>query len=191
MGGQKSFFSGYRSRIVPVPDELRGRAVVVEAWGWLGSAGGFQVVGVTRPRGRYTEKRAGESGVMREKAHILLEPGECEELRIIRGTHMAGRWKVRFLDAMSVEAMPSKVRGGASRFFRCPAPGTRIAARFGDAGGRLGVYDERGRCIRVLAGRGHRFDDVVTVPDVKGLLAVEGPELKWGPLTKWSLEVVN
>ncbi|KOX05208.1 hypothetical protein ADL04_06930 [Streptomyces sp. NRRL B-3648] len=143
-----------------VPEELHGRAVVVEAWGWLGSAGGFQVVGVTRPRGRYTEKRAGESGATREKAHILLEPGECEEVRIIRGTHMSGRWKVRFLDAMSVEAMPSKVRGGASRFFRCPARGTRIAAQFGDAGGRLGVYDERGRCTRVLAGRGHRFDDV-------------------------------
>ncbi|WP_267889379.1 hypothetical protein [Streptomyces sp. NRRL B-3648] len=30
-----------------------------------------------------------------------------------------------------------------------------------------------------------------TVPDAKGLLAVEGPELKWGPLTKWSLEVVS
>ncbi|MBL1081463.1 hypothetical protein JK359_05630 [Streptomyces actinomycinicus] len=186
-GDRENYFSGYGSRVLEIPKELRGRAVIVEAWGWLGSGGGFQVVGVNRPGGRYTEKTAGESGAMREKAHILLGPGECDEVRIIRGWKMQGRWKVRFVDAMSVGPLPPKAQGGASRFFRCPAPGARISAEFGDAGGRLGIYDERGRCIRVLAGRGHRFDDVVTVPDVQGVLAVEGPELKWGPMTAWSL----
>ncbi|CAL9530229.1 hypothetical protein [Streptomyces sp. enrichment culture] len=161
-GDRKNYFSGYKSRVLEVPEELRGRAVIVEAWRWSGSTGGFE-----------------------------LEPGQCEEVRLIRGYKMLGRWKVRFVDAMSAGPLPARVKGGASRFFQCPAPGTRIAAEFGDAGGRLGVYNEQGRCIRVLAGRSHRFDDVVTVPEVQGLLAVEGPELKWGPMTKWSLRVQN
>ncbi|MBR8641299.1 hypothetical protein KEF29_23200 [Streptomyces tuirus] len=172
-----------------MPEELRERPVVIEAWGWIGSASGFEVVGVTEPRGRYTETYAGRSGSGREGAHILLEPGQCDSVRIMRGWKMSGRWKIRFLDATSMPPLPPKVKGGASRFFQCPAPGTRIAAEFGDAGGRLGIYNDKGRCVRVLAGRDHRFDDVVVVPDVKGVLAVERPELKWGPMTKWSLRV--
>ncbi|MFC4469945.1 hypothetical protein ACFPH6_36520 [Streptomyces xiangluensis] len=62
---------------------------------------------------------------------------------------------------------------------------------FDDAGGRLAIYNEQGRCIRVLAGRSHRFDDVVVVPDVSGVLSVEGPELKWGAMTTWSLQIEN
>lgn len=191
LGERKNYFSGFRSRVLEIPEELRGRAVIAEAWGWIGSAGGFQVVGVTRPRGRYTEKTAGSAGVGRDVAHILVEPGQCEQVRIIRGYRMQGRWKVRFVDAMSVGPLSARAKGCASRFFQCPAPGTQIAAEFGDAGGRLGIYNEQGRCIRVLAGRSHRFDEVVTVPDVQGLLAVEGPELKWGPMTKWSLRIQN
>ncbi|POX55293.1 hypothetical protein C3489_10865 [Streptomyces sp. Ru71] len=104
---------------------------------------------------------------------------------------MSGRWKIRFLDAMSVGPLPPKAKGSASRFFQCPAPGTRLTAEFGDAGGRLGIYNEMGRCIRVLAGRSHRFDDVIVVPDVNGVLAIEGPELKGGPMTTWSLRIEN
>jgi hypothetical protein len=184
----QNYFSGYASRVVEVPEELRGRPVVIEAWGWIGDAAGFAVVGVTEPRGRYTEKHAGSSGPMPgRKAHILLEPGQCESVRIVRGWRMSGRWKIRFLDAMSVEPLPPGVKGTASRFFQCPAPGTRLVATFGDAGGRLGIYNEKGRCVRVLAGRGHRFDADVVVPDVEGVLAVEGPDMKWGPMTTWSL----
>ncbi|MET9759899.1 hypothetical protein ABZ016_12700 [Streptomyces sp. NPDC006372] len=164
--------------------------MVIEAWGWIASLG-FEVVGVTEPRGRYTEQPAGSSGIGRERAHILLEPGQCESVRIMRGWKMSGRWKIRFLDAMSVGPLPPNIKGGASQFFQCPAPGTRLAVAFGDVGGRIGIYNEKGRCIRVLAGRGHRFDDVVTVPDVTGVLAVEGAELKWGPMTEWSLRTEN
>ncbi|MFI0810918.1 hypothetical protein [Streptomyces echinatus] len=188
--GAENYFSGYRSHVIEVPKELRGRPVVIEAWGWIASLG-FEVVGVTEPRGRYTEKYVGSSGIGRERAHILLEPGQCESVRILRGWKMSGRWKIRFLDAMSVGPLPPKVKGGASRFFQCPAPGSRLAVAFGDAGGRLGIYNEKGRCIRVLAGRGHRFDDLVVVPDVTGVLAVEGPELKWGSMTQWSLRIEN
>ncbi|MEU4462693.1 hypothetical protein AB0G20_03045 [Streptomyces sp. NPDC024017] len=53
------------------------------------------------------------------------------------------------------------------------------------------LVHEKGRCIRVLAGRGHRFDDVVVVPDVSGVLAVRGPESNWGPMTSWSLRIEN
>ncbi|WP_146075300.1 hypothetical protein [Streptomyces sp. Ru71] len=95
------------------------------------------------------------------------------------------------MDAMSVGPLPPKAKGSASRFFQCPAPGTRLTAEFGDAGGRLGIYNEMGRCIRVLAGRSHRFDDVIVVPDVNGVLAIEGPELKGGPMTTWSLRIEN
>ncbi|WP_037672739.1 hypothetical protein [Streptomyces griseus] len=178
--GTETGSSGYRSRVVGLPKQLRGRPVVIEAWGWIASPG-FEVVGVTEPRGRYTEKYAGSSGFGRERAHILLEPGQCESVRIMRGLKMSGRWKIRFLDAMSMGPLPPAAKGGASRFFQCPAPGTRIAARFGDSGGRLGIYNDKGRCVRVLAGRGHRFDDVVVVPEVHGVLAVERPESKWGP----------
>lgn len=190
-GERKNYFSGYKSRILEIPEELRGRAVIVEARGWIGSSGGFEVVGVTRPGGRYTEQRAGYTGTgSRQATHILLEPGECEEVRIIRGHKMEGRWKVRFLDAMTVGPLPTEVSGTSTRLFQCPAPGTRIAAEFGNIGGRLAIYDERGRRTRVLAEREHRFDEVVTIPDEQGLLAVESTHGgKWGPISKWSLRI--
>ncbi|MFQ6144409.1 hypothetical protein ACLMNJ_15215 [Streptomyces seoulensis] len=186
---REHYFSGYRSSTVEVPKKLRARPTLIEAWSWIGSGIGFKAVGVTSPGGRYTEKSLGESGVLRGKAHILFGPGECEEVRIIRGMNMVGRWKMRFADALSVEPLPPKATGKTSRVFQCPAPGTRLSARFGDVGGRLGVYDERGERVRVLAERGHRFDEMVTIPDVTGLLAVEGTLLQrdWGPMTEWTL----
>lgn len=186
--GEKWYFSGYGERVIELPEELRRRPVVIEAWGWIGS-GSFQVIGVTSPRGRHTERELGSSGTGRERAHILLAPGECDAVRIKRGVKMSGRWKIRFLDAMSVEPLPAKVRGEASRLFQCPAPGTRLAVEFGDVGGRLAIYDDDGRCTRVLAGRRNRFRDVVVVPDAAGVLAVEGEELKWRAMNPWSLEV--
>lgn len=191
IGERKNYFSGFRSRILEVPAELHGRAVIVEAWGWIGSTGGFQVFGVARPNGRYTEEYVGDSASGRQAAHMLLGAGECEEVRIIRGHKMDGRWKVRFVDAMSVRPLSAMEKGGVSRFFQCPAPGTRIAVEFGDAGGRLVIYNERGQRVRVLDERNHRFGEVITIPDEQGLLAVERPNLKWGPMTKWSLRIQN
>ncbi|MFJ2650390.1 hypothetical protein ACIO1C_27170 [Streptomyces sp. NPDC087420] len=173
-----------------MPKKLRERPVRIEAWGRFPSMG-FKVVGVTEPGGRYTENHAGTSGIGRERAHILLVPGQCASVRIMRGWKMSGRWKIRFVDAMIAEPLPPKVKATVSQLFQCPAPGTRIAATFGDAGGRLAIYNEKGRRIATLTGREHRFDDVVVVPDVKGLLAVEGPESKWGPMTRWSLRTEN
>ncbi|MEV0495929.1 hypothetical protein [Streptomyces atratus] len=180
-------FSGYGERVIELSKELQRRAVVIEAWGWVGSLG-FEVIGVTEPAGRYTERPLGDSGIGREKGHILLAPGECEAVRIRRGWKMSGRWKVRFLDALSVGEFPLEARGGASRLFTCPAPGTKLAVEFGDGGGRLAIYNEAGRCVRVLAGRSNRFKDVVVVPAVAGVMAVEGEELKWGAMTPWSVK---
>jgi hypothetical protein len=171
-----------------LPKELRRRPVVIETWGWIGSLG-FEVIGVTEPRGRYTERGLGSSGFGRERGHILLAPGECESVRIKRGWKMHGRWKVRFLDAMSVGELPREAQGGVSRVFQRPEPGTRLAVEFGDIGGRLAIYNEQGRCVRVLCGRSNRFRDVVVVPDAAGVLAVEGENLKWGAMHRWSLKV--
>ena len=187
----ENYFSGYRSRVVEVPKELLNRPVVIEAWGWIASLG-FEVVGVTEPGGRYTEKHAGESGIGREKSHILLETGQCESVRIMRGLNMSGRWKIRFADAMSVGPLPPKVKGGASRLFQCPAPGTRIFAEFGDSGGQLILYNDKGKRIRTLAGREHRFNEVVVIPEVKGaLLAVGSMHTLWHPMRPWSLRIEN
>lgn len=183
----ETYFSGYGERVIELPKELRRRAVVIEAWGWVGSMG-FEVIGVTEPAGRYTERPLGSSGMGREKGHVLLAPGECESVRIRRGWKMSGRWKVRFLDAMSVGELPVDARGRASRVFKCPEPGTRLAVEFGDTGGRLAIYNEAGRSVRVLAGRSNRFTDLVVVPDVAGVLAVEGESSKWGVMSPWSVK---
>ncbi|WP_162931182.1 hypothetical protein [Streptomyces sporangiiformans] len=186
--GAKAYFSGYGERVIPLPKELRRRPVVIETWGWIASLG-FEVIGVTEPRGRYTERGLGSSGIGRERGHILLAPGECESVRIQRGWKMRGRWKIRFLDAMSVGELPREAKGGVSRVFQRPEPGTRLAVEFGDKGGRLAIYNEEGRCVRVLCGRSNRFRDVVVVPDAAGVLAVEGETLKWGSMFPWSLKV--
>ena len=186
----ENYFSGYGSRVVEVPKALHGRPVVIEAWGWIASLG-FEVVGLSEPEGRYTETHAGSSGIGREKSHILLAAGQYESVRIERGWKMSGRWKIRFAHALSVEPLPLEVKGSASRLFRRPAPGTRVAVEFGSAGGRLVLYNDKGKRIRTFTERGHRFSDVIVLPHEKGLLSVETPVARWGPMTPWSLRIEN